>query len=134
MSYFKRLETIFIIIVILILGVAYAFLNNTPHPLPGTTNTNTDNSQTSTQQVPSSAVSYHGVDGKTALELLKSNYSVETKSFGDLGEYVQSINGIAPDNTHFWSMYVNGQQSQVGASAYITKSSDTIDWKLEEIK
>lgn len=132
MSYFKRLETVFIIIVILILGVAYAFLNNKPHPLPN--NTDTDDTQASMQQVPSSTVSYHGVDGKNALELLKTNYSVETKSFGDLGEYVQSINGIAPDNTHFWSMYVNGQQSQVGASVYITKSSDTIDWKLEEIK
>jgi hypothetical protein len=75
-----------------------------------------------------------GEDGKNALELLKAKYKVETKSFGDMGEFVQSINDQAPDNKHFWAFYVNGQQAQVGAGSYITRTSDLIEWRMDEIK
>ncbi len=78
--------------------------------------------------------SYLGQDGKNALEILKSSYNVETKTSDGLGEFVTSIDGRVPDDKHFWAFYVNGEQSQVGASSYITKSTDAITWKLEEIK
>lgn len=78
-------------------------------------------------------ISYKGVEGKDALTLLKSNYQVETKSY-DFGEMVESINGVKPDSKHFWSFYVNGQMSQVGAGSYQTKTSDTLEWKLDSIE
>ncbi len=137
MSYFKRLETIFIVVVILILAVAYAFLNSQEiPPLPAENDQDASQSELmeETQQVPVSEISYQGEAGKTAMELLKTNFRVETQSFGDLGEFVKSINGVEPDNSHFWSLYVNGQQAQVGASAYVTASNDKLEWKLEEIK
>jgi hypothetical protein len=79
-------------------------------------------------------ISYQGQEGKNALELLKQKYPVEVKSFSGVGEFVDAINGVKPDEKHFWSFYVNGAQSNTGASTYITKSSDVIEWKLEEIK
>jgi hypothetical protein len=133
MNYFKRLETIFIIIIILVLGVAYGFLNSKPYPQVS------DDKQAQIADnevvlVPAGQVSYKGEDGKSAMELLKANFTVETQDFGDLGQFVKAINGVEPDSRHFWALYVNGAQSQVGAESYITKSSDAIEWKLEEIK
>ena len=79
-------------------------------------------------------ISYQGVEGKTALELLKSSHKVESQSFGEFGEFVQSIDEIKPGPTHFWAFYVNGEQAEVGASAYQTKDSDQITWKLTKIE
>lgn len=97
-----------------------------------------DNSQSNT---PASTVStspkefsYDGVAGKNALALLKASHKTETKSYKGLGELVTSIDGVKADSKHFWSFYVNGEQAQVGAGAYTTKSGDKITWKLEEIK
>jgi hypothetical protein len=89
---------------------------------------------TQTTQAPAASVRYQGVEGKTALELLKASHNVETKQFS-FGEMVISIDGVTPDpNKAFWAFYVNGKMSDVGASTYVTKSSDVIEWKLEEIK
>ena len=78
-------------------------------------------------------ISYQGVEGKTALELLKSSHQVETQSFS-YGEMVQSIDGVKAPATHFWSFQINGNFSDVGAGAYITKDSDTLSWKLVKIE
>ncbi len=75
-------------------------------------------------------LSYKGEDGKTALELLKSEAEVETKS-SSLGDYVTSINGNDGDGSKFWLFYVNGKEATVGADKYITKSGETIEWKLQ---
>lgn len=79
-------------------------------------------------------IQYEGEEGKTALQLLKERYQVQTKMFAGAGEYVESISGVQPDSKHFWAFYVNGQSSMVGASEYQTKSSDRIEWRMEEIE
>ena len=75
-------------------------------------------------------ISYHGVEGQTALALLKKHAAVGVKhySFGDL---VTSINGTPGSGPKYWTFYINGKESQVGASTYQTKSSDTLSWKLQ---
>ncbi len=78
-------------------------------------------------------VQYYGITGKNALELLQTTTAVEFKQY-DFGVFVESINGIKPDDKHFWKLYVNGQESQVGADQLQTKNGDVIEWKLEEIK
>lgn len=83
---------------------------------------------------PAQTVRYEGQAGKTALEILKANYQVETKDYPGLGEFVVSIGGITPDSKHFWQFVVNGQPAQVGASSYQTQNGDQIEWRLEEIK
>jgi hypothetical protein len=78
--------------------------------------------------------SYKASEHKNALDMLKASHEVKTKSFGDAGEFVESIDGTAPDAKHFWAFYVNGQSSNVGAGSYELKDGDAISWKLEEIK
>ncbi len=78
-------------------------------------------------------IKYQGEEGKNALDLLKAKYKVETKSFGSAGEFVESINGVKPDSKHFWKFFVNGKSASVGASSYVTKSSDVLEWKIDVI-
>jgi len=75
-------------------------------------------------------ISYKGQSGVDALTLLKEHASVEVKhySFGDL---VTSINGSAGNGPKYWTFYINGKESVVGAGAYTTKNSDILDWKLQ---
>ena len=79
-------------------------------------------------------IKYQGEEGKNALTLLKAKYKVETKSFGSAGEFVESINGIKPDSKHFWKFFINGKSASVGASSYVTKSTDVLEWKLDVIQ
>ena len=146
----KKLEIFVIVVIIAAIGIIYAFkkpnstLLSTNLQTPSQQNTQvTPNTGTSvrsgnnevpppTQQVPTSTIEYKGVDGKNALELLQTSHRVDVKhySFGDL---VTGIDGIQPDSSHFWAMYVNGNFSQVGASSYVTKSSDTIKWEIDAV-
>lgn len=78
---------------------------------------------------------FYADENKTALDILKSGHQVETKNFPGIGEFVENINGKRADGKkEFWAFYINGQQSQVGASDYKPKNKDKIEWKLEEIK
>ena len=80
----------------------------------------------------STTVSYQGQTGKNAMELLKTNATVETTTDPNLGEYATSINGVKNGtDSKYWIMYVNGEMSSVGASTYVTTSNDTIEWKLQ---
>jgi hypothetical protein len=81
----------------------------------------------------SSVISYKGVEGKNALELLQAGHQVEFKHY-DFGDQVIAIDGVIPDPTHFWAFYVNDKLADVGAGAYITKSGDQITWKLDAIE
>ncbi len=79
------------------------------------------------------AIKYNGQEGKNALELLKAKYTVETKSYGSAGEFVESINGVKPDTKHFWKFFINGKSASVGAGSYVTKNADVLEWKLDAI-
>lgn len=71
--------------------------------------------------------------GTTAYDLLANTHQVVAKDYGAAGKFVQTIDGIAPDNKHFWTFYVNGKPSNVGASSYVLKDSDKVEWKLDLI-
>ena len=145
----RKIEIFVIVVIIALVGIIYAF-QQTPVLAPTNDTVTTDqNNQTTpstntsvkpgtdpapppAQQVPTTTITYQGQDGKNALELLKANHQVEAKhySFGDL---VTGIDGVTPDSKHFWALYINDKFSQVGASSYITKSSDTIKWQMDSI-
>lgn len=76
-------------------------------------------------------ITYQGQDGKTALEILKTKATIETKQ-SSFGEYVDKINDIkgGTDNK-YWIFYVNGKMAEIGAQDYITKATDVIEWKFE---
>jgi hypothetical protein len=78
-----------------------------------------------------SPISYDGVEGKTALELLKAKATVITKD-SSYGEYVDTVNGVTGGTDgKYWAFYVNGSLAQVGAADYQTKAGDKIVWKFE---
>lgn len=141
MNYFKRIETIIIAVIILLLGLAYGMLNDKKSPETDPQQNTQDNNAAGGTQLTESEndtkaeyIFYTGQDGRTALDILKTFHSVETKSFGGVGEYVTVIDGVDAGTSHFWALYVNGGMSQVGADTYVTKDTDIIEWKLEEIK
>ncbi len=109
-------------VVIAALGFgSWAYVANSPsHKVSAITNAQHQTSQ----------LSYHGQSGQTALALLKQHANVQTKhySFGDM---VTNIDGTPGTGPKYWTLYVNGKQSQVGASAYVTKNTDTVTWKLQ---
>lgn len=80
------------------------------------------------------AIEFKVDEQKTALDLLKGSYQVQTKNFGPgLGEFVEEVNGVKPDRDEFWAFYVNGKSSNVGAGSYTPKDGDSLEWKLEKI-
>lgn len=78
-------------------------------------------------------VSYQGQKGQNALELLKKHHKVEAQHFS-IGDFVTSIDGISAPTNYYWSFYVNGKASDVGAGQYVTKNSDLLSWKLVKIQ
>lgn len=78
-------------------------------------------------------ITYQGVEGKSALELLKAAHQVEATP-SDFGEFVAAIDGLRPDKEHYWAFYVNDQLAQEGAGTYQTKSTETITWRLDKIQ
>ena len=78
-------------------------------------------------------IRYPGQSGKNALELLREFAAVDAAK-SDFGEFVNAINGKAPDSEHFWKLYINGTGSQVGADALETVDTDVLEWKIEKIQ
>ncbi|MDP4001321.1 MAG: DUF4430 domain-containing protein [bacterium] len=132
----RRIEIFVIIIIIAVIGVAFALTRTPSTEFADTDSPNEEyraELEQQVQQVPSTSITYQGVEGRNALDLLKETHNIETQEFSGIGEFVNSIGGIEPDSSHFWGFYINGQQAQVGASQYETSSGDVIEWKLEKI-
>lgn len=80
-------------------------------------------------------VTYMGQKDKSALSQLKeTTKNVATKA-STYGEYVDSI-GTQKGGTDgkYWSFYVDGKLSDVGAAAFIAKGGEKIEWKFEKLQ
>jgi hypothetical protein len=121
----KILVTI-IALVVAVLGTTGAVIATQGHDKAVSVTPHTQQQQKSTF----TQLSYQGKSGQTALALLKKHAKVTTKQYS-FGPMVESINGVASSGSKYWTLYVNGAQSQVGAGAYTTKDGDSITWKLE---
>jgi hypothetical protein len=110
------------VIVIATLGLgSWAYVANSPsHKVTVTTNAQHQTTQ----------LSYHGQAGQNALVLLEKHASVQVKhySFGDMVTSIDSTSGTGPK---YWTLYINGKEATVGAGSYVTKSTDTVTWKLQ---
>ncbi len=71
-------------------------------------------------------------EGETALDLTKKVANVETKGNGEQA-FITSINGrTANDKKHeFWSLAINGRDSEVGAGTYKVQAGDVIAWSIK---
>ncbi len=81
---------------------------------------------------PATSVSFAGVEGKTAIETLKTLHKVETKKISS-GDVVTSIDGRASDEKNSWVFYINGVYATEGADVYKAKKGDLIAFRFEKI-
>ncbi len=51
---------------------------------------------------------------------------------GQLGFFVNQVNGIQNANNHYWIYYINGEKAKMGISNYILDDGDIITWNYEE--
>lgn len=77
------------------------------------------------------------ISDENAFELLKriTKSDIEYTDWGgDLGIFVDCIGGVCRTKgyEYFWSLYINGRLSEVGASGYTTQPNDVIEWKYAE--
>jgi len=77
----------------------------------------------------------------TAYDLMKilqttRGLKFSAKEYAGMGALVEEIDGIKNDlkANKFWIFYVNGESSPVGASSYVLKNNDVINWKYEAYK
>ena len=59
---------------------------------------------------------------------------LETKDYGGtLGIFVEGINGVRSDNARqwYWTLYVNGTRSPLGASSARVRGGDRVRWSFE---
>jgi hypothetical protein len=115
----KVIITLAVIIVMAGVGLGIYSQNNS-----GQVQTTTNSQHQLTQ------ISYDGKNGVNAFTLLKKYARVQAKHYS-FGYFVTSINDAAGNGPKYWTFFVNGKEASVGASSYITKSSDKITWKLE---
>jgi len=87
--------------------------------------------ESSSEQV-NKVIQYKGDDGKTALELLKANFTTETQQSGGV-ETVVSISGKKASANEYWAFFVGEIESSSLSSSYITKTTDVIRWELKPV-
>lgn len=61
-------------------------------------------------------------------------FSLETKDYGGtLGIFVEGISGIRSDNARewYWTLYLNGTKSPLGASSARVRAGDRVTWSFE---
>jgi len=110
-----------IIIVVGLIGLAGFLVDNR----------NQKNAQTASEKIAGEQiVSYDGVNGKNALEILKSTADIRTEETV-IGVFVTKINGIENDNEHYWMFYVNNELANVSADQYQTNDTDKVQWRYE---
>ncbi|MEK7567776.1 MAG: DUF4430 domain-containing protein [Patescibacteria group bacterium] len=56
----------------------------------------------------------------------------KSKYFNGIGYFIEEIGGIKNENGYYWSLYVNGKESELGASTLIPKIGDLIEWRYEK--
>jgi len=60
-----------------------------------------------------------------------NNLEFKYKDYGDLGVFVESINGFINNGPadRYWQYWVNNEYAKVGASQQVLKSGDVVEWK-----
>jgi len=64
-------------------------------------------------------------------DLNNDNFKMEYQEFEELGSFITNFNDIPLDqNSQFWELIVNGQQSQVGVSIYKVLEGDQVTYQV----
>lgn len=75
-------------------------------------------------------------EGQTAWDAIQSAIGLENIEYqdygGDLGIFMQSINGVKPSGSKFWLFKVNGKGAEVGISSYKVQEGDKLEFVISE--
>lgn len=123
---FNLVSVLAIIVLIILVGMAANSLGKHNE------NKKTEEAQIETEIAGAQAITYEGVDGQTALDLLRKNSEIKTED-SSLGAFVISINGTDNTNERYWMFYVDGKLAPIAADQYKTKSGEKIEWRYEDI-
>ena len=121
----KKIYLIIVLVFLLTSGIFVFYNAQTPHVVEPVASTN----QISPEAVPQ-PFSYKGETGKNALTLLQS----KTTTALDKSGMVVMINGKMAQTSkrEYWAFYINGKMAPVGPKDYMTKDTDTLEWKIEK--
>jgi len=69
-----------------------------------------------------------------AMEVLASttDFRFESQEYSGLGYFIRGIGGTRNSDGRYWTFYVNGSYSMVGASQYRLREGDSVEWKFEK--
>lgn len=69
-----------------------------------------------------------------AMTILASTTALTFKStyYSGLGYFIKEINNKPNADGAYWTLYINGKYSNVGASQYKLRQGDAIEWKYEK--
>jgi hypothetical protein len=76
------------------------------------------------------SITYKGEEGKTVLELLERDHTVE-KQDTPYGTYVRSIDGLGQTDNSVWLPYVDGENLAESVDKAKTTPNQTISWRYE---
>lgn len=78
------------------------------------------------------------IDGSTAYDAMvalskkkENKFSFHSKDYGDLGNFIDEINGVKGTPGKYWIYYINNKKATLGVSKYVLKAGDRISWKQE---
>jgi len=130
---------ILIILALVLLSVAGAFayrrMSVTTAPVPTADETTaTEASAPDNAKLQASYVYIATESGQLALDLIQANAEVETEDYGDAGQFVTSINGLAGSNEYYWAFYVNNEYAEQGASQTVLQEGDSIRFVYEAVQ
>jgi len=79
-------------------------------------------------------ITYTAYAGFTSLEQLQNEADDVIVKDSEYGKYVDSIEGHQGGvDSKYWSFYIDGELSQVGAGAYVQKGGEQIEWKFQRL-
>ncbi|MDO8663685.1 MAG: DUF4430 domain-containing protein [Candidatus Wildermuthbacteria bacterium] len=69
-----------------------------------------------------------------AMDILSktASFTFSATRYAGIGYFIDSINGVKNADGNYWTLYVNGKYSTVGASAYALQGNDRIEWKYSD--
>lgn len=75
-----------------------------------------------------------GISVYDAMKLAASTTPFDFKAtyYSGLGYFVEQIGGVKNSGGTYWTLYVNGEYSMVGASDRRIRSGDRVEWKFEK--
>lgn len=88
--------------------------------------------------VASTSYAVYAPPGSTVLDVMQiaastTSFRFSAKHYPSLGMFINSIGGISNARGVYWTLYINGALSQLGASSVTVNPGDTVKWLYETL-